>query len=214
MTSATASRPGKRAANKEQTKESILKEALTLFRKKGLEGTTTKEISRKAGIAEGTLFNYFKTKDDIALYFFEKETEFVIAWYQKQKNLQEAPLEEKLFAVIQKQLEYLATYESFIGAVIFRAFQPASKLSPLSVESQYLQSRYLKFIGEIVEADKGYQPGPLSVFGPHVFWMFYMGVLMHWLRDESKHKESTLAFLDRGLKIGIAIAHGGYSNGR
>ncbi|OGR90294.1 MAG: hypothetical protein A3J74_08830 [Elusimicrobia bacterium RIFCSPHIGHO2_02_FULL_57_9] len=206
---------GKRVAHKERTKEKILKAALELFRKKGFESTATKEISRRAGIAEGTLFNYFRTKDDIALYFFERETEFVIEWYQGQKRLQKAPLEEKLFAIIQKQLEYLSTYESFIGSVILRAFQPASKLIPLSVESQYLQSRYLKFIGEIIELDIGNQGmGLLSSFGPHMFWAFYMAVLMHWLNDHSKNKEATLAFLDRGLKIGVAIANGRYSNGQ
>ena len=56
---------GKRLENKERTKDRILKAALGLFRKQGLEKTTTREISDKAGIAEGTLFNYFKTKEDI-----------------------------------------------------------------------------------------------------------------------------------------------------
>ena len=54
----TARRPtGKREQNKEKTKERILHVALELFRHKGVEGTTTKEISKQAGIAEGTLFN-------------------------------------------------------------------------------------------------------------------------------------------------------------
>ena len=50
-------RLGKRAKNKEETKERILTAALDLFREKGLDRTTTKEISREAGIAEGTLLS-------------------------------------------------------------------------------------------------------------------------------------------------------------
>src|SRR5947209_9685589 len=114
-----SSRPksGKRDLKKEKTKEQILSAALQLFREKGIEGTTTKQISRKAGIAEGTLFNYFKTKEDLALYFFQKETDELIKWFQGDSRLQKAPLPEKLFAIIHRQLEYIEPYEDFIGAV-------------------------------------------------------------------------------------------------
>jgi len=46
---------------------------LELFAAKGFYATTTKAISKKAQIAEGTLFNYFERKEDLALYFFEEE---------------------------------------------------------------------------------------------------------------------------------------------
>src|SRR5260221_7114612 len=122
----SASRPGKRERNKGQTKERILAAALLLFREKGLEGTTTKEISKKAGIAEGTLFNFFKTKEDLALYFFQKETDHLIEWFRGEARLQKAPLPEKLFAIVHRQLEYIEPYAEFIGAVFCRALQPAS----------------------------------------------------------------------------------------
>src|SRR6266700_1119573 len=61
---------GKRVQNKEKTRKAILRAALELFAEKGFYHTTTKAISRQAGIAEGTLFNYFETKEDLALYFF------------------------------------------------------------------------------------------------------------------------------------------------
>src|SRR5580692_1933271 len=91
---------GKRDRNKEKTKEKILAAALALFRENGFDGTTTRQISKKAGIAEGTLFNYFKTKEDLALYFFQKETNNLVEWYGRGKKLQRAPLPEKLFVII------------------------------------------------------------------------------------------------------------------
>src|SRR6478672_6905938 len=98
-----AGKGSKRVENKTRTKEQILEAALKLFRKHGMEGTTTKQISQKAGIAEGTLFNYFKTKEDLALYFFQRETHDLIGWYGKETRLQRAPLPEKLFAIIHRQ---------------------------------------------------------------------------------------------------------------
>src|SRR4051812_9294804 len=157
---------GKRDENKERTKEQILEAALALFRKRGLEGTTTKQISQRAGIAEGTLFNYFKTKDDLALFFFQKGTTDLIQWYGEQKDLQSAPLSEKLFAIIHRQLEYLAPYEDFIGAVFFRSLQPHSKLSPLSLDSQELRLRSLRFIREILaEAEEKREIAPVGDLG-------------------------------------------------
>lgn len=46
-----------------KTKKKILKASLELFSKKGYLGTTTREISRKAGITEVTLFRHFPRKE-------------------------------------------------------------------------------------------------------------------------------------------------------
>src|SRR5687767_14772674 len=87
-----AGKVGKRAQNKERTRKEILRAALELFSKKGFFRTTTKQISDRAKIAEGTLFNYFKTKEDLALYFFEEELAGLIDWYQNQAKLRRSPL--------------------------------------------------------------------------------------------------------------------------
>ena len=197
---------GKRARNKERTKERILAAALELFREKGLEGTTTKEVSKKAGIAEGTLFNYFKTKEDLALYFFQKETENLIAWFRTDVRLQKAALPEKLFAIIHRQLEYLEPYQEFIGAVFCRSLQPTSSLSPLSFESQEMRLKYLRFIREILaEAEKKGEIPRLGDLGAYAVGLFYLGIVAHWLQDTSRGKQKTLALLDRALNIGTQV---------
>ena len=54
----------------EDKRNAILEAATRLFAKRGLTAAPTSEISKQAGVAEGTLFTYFKTKDDLinALY--------------------------------------------------------------------------------------------------------------------------------------------------
>jgi AcrR family transcriptional regulator len=52
------------------SKNQISKAALGLFIKKGIKATTTREIARKAGIAEGTIYRHFKSKNDIAAELF------------------------------------------------------------------------------------------------------------------------------------------------
>jgi AcrR family transcriptional regulator len=54
----------------EDKRNAILDAATRLFAERGLTASPTSEISKEAGVAEGTLFTYFKTKDDLinALY--------------------------------------------------------------------------------------------------------------------------------------------------
>lgn len=54
----------------EDKRYAILDAATRLFAERGLTAAPTSEISKQARVAEGTLFTYFKTKDDLinALY--------------------------------------------------------------------------------------------------------------------------------------------------
>ncbi len=49
------------------TRDKILKAAQKLFARNGYDGTTTKELAEKAGIAEGTLFRHFTNKKAILI---------------------------------------------------------------------------------------------------------------------------------------------------
>lgn len=59
---------------KKQVKDkrtAIMETALKLFTERGFQGTSTAQISKEAGVATGTFFNYFPTKEDLInnLYF-------------------------------------------------------------------------------------------------------------------------------------------------
>lgn len=48
-----------------EKEQKILEAAIQVFGEKGFSAATTSEIAKSAGIAEGTIFRYFKTKKDI-----------------------------------------------------------------------------------------------------------------------------------------------------
>jgi TetR/AcrR family transcriptional regulator, cholesterol catabolism regulator len=59
-------------------KETIIRESTRLFVANGFRGTSVKDITEAAGIARGTLYWYFKAKEDILESIFEKfEEEFI-----------------------------------------------------------------------------------------------------------------------------------------
>jgi AcrR family transcriptional regulator len=51
--------------NEKQIK--ILQAAVDMFAEKGYASTSTNEIAKKAGVAEGTIFRYYKTKKDLLM---------------------------------------------------------------------------------------------------------------------------------------------------
>ena len=204
-----ARRGGKRAEQKEAVRKRIVDAALALFQSKGFDQTTTRQISQKAKLAEGTIFNYFETKEDIALHFLQLEVDHAIATVRGTPRLRRAPLEEKLFALVEAQLEFLAPHEKFIGAAFVHALRPTSKIA-FSMQALDLRNRYIAFVHELIQESESVPPGSLLTWAaPSAFWIYYLGILLYWLNDASAGKQHTLALLDRSLRLGVAMLRKG-----
>ena len=50
---------------KEAKRQEVMNAALSLFLEKGFKSVTAREITEKAGISKGSLYDYFKNKDDL-----------------------------------------------------------------------------------------------------------------------------------------------------
>ncbi|OSQ48297.1 TetR/AcrR family transcriptional regulator [Thalassospira alkalitolerans] len=56
-----------RAGKREQTRHNILEAARKCFNAQGYDGASTREIAKTAGVAEGTVFSHFETKEDLLI---------------------------------------------------------------------------------------------------------------------------------------------------
>lgn len=56
----------------ERNRNMIMDAAIDIIAEKGFKNTTTREIAETADMAEGTLYNYFKNKDDILMSITER----------------------------------------------------------------------------------------------------------------------------------------------
>ena len=76
----------------------ILDAALKTFVKRGYSETKVAEIASEAGVAEGTLYNYFQNKEDLLLALFDEKWGGIIDEIEKKINRLDDP-NDKLKAV-------------------------------------------------------------------------------------------------------------------
>lgn len=60
-------------------REQILRAAAKVFAEKGFHATTIKDIAKEAGIADGTIYNYFKDKPALLFAIFERMRQNIVA---------------------------------------------------------------------------------------------------------------------------------------
>ncbi len=89
------------ARNGNHTKELIERTALKLFVDKGITETTIRDIATAAGVAEGTLYRHFASKDELAWELFQTN---YITFAQELDHLQQGydTLKDKLAAMIRQ----------------------------------------------------------------------------------------------------------------
>lgn len=90
----------------------IFNASVSLFLENGFRETSMQEIARAAGIGKSTLYDYFKTKDDILTSFVEDALCDLIE-DAEQVARQDLPAVEKLHRVLRVHLAYLMDSKEF-----------------------------------------------------------------------------------------------------
>jgi len=86
-------------ARGEDKHQRIIAAALKVFARKGFFNSKVSEIAQEAGVADGTIYLYFKNKDDILISVFETEMKAMISTMKKELSKCNDPLEKiKMFA--------------------------------------------------------------------------------------------------------------------
>lgn len=89
----------------EDTKQRIERAALTLFVARGVAETTTREIALAASIAEGTIYRYFPSKEQLAVDMFLRHHR-ALAEALDEAQEKAATLREKIDAIVRCYCEW------------------------------------------------------------------------------------------------------------
>jgi TetR/AcrR family transcriptional regulator, repressor of fatR-cypB operon len=89
---------------KEQKKNNIIENALKLFSKNGFYNTTIPDIAKSMKMSVGNMYNYFKSKEELAKYAIKYSTN-VLAVELKEINQMNISSKEKVFLFTKKYFE-------------------------------------------------------------------------------------------------------------
>ena len=87
-------------------RKEIFDASVHLFLDKGFNETSMREIAKAAGVGKSTLYDYFNSKDEILISYFEDEIQKITARAQ-QINQQDFSVSEKLRQIMEMHLAYL-----------------------------------------------------------------------------------------------------------
>ena len=181
------------AETKAATRQRILEAARQLFATGGFDTSTTRDIADAAGIATGTLFNYFPTKEALLAFLAAEAIAGVDRDFEEGAG--ECLLEE-LFAFVAAGLRKLKPLRKHLPVLLETALNPLAAAP--GEEGQSLRLSHLETVARAVQ-ERG--AGELSPVALQLYWTLYTGVLMFWARDRSPKQEDTLALLDQSLAM-------------
>jgi TetR/AcrR family fatty acid metabolism transcriptional regulator len=125
----------------------ILEAAVKVFAEQGFFQSTVSQIAKEAGVADGTIYLYFKNKEDILVQFYSYKARQVFALFREEVDGADTAV-EKLRKLIHRHLEEFQNDKNM--AMVYRA--ETHKNSRL-VEEQIkeMSKMYHDIVSEIVE---------------------------------------------------------------
>ncbi len=190
-------RPTPRAEDKRQK---IYEAAMQLFREKGFEQTTMRDIASHAGVALGGAYYYFSSKEAIVLAFYHEMQEgshhSILEAVAAEKKLK-----DRIRVVLEKRFELLAPNRKFCDALFRHAPDSNDPLSPFSEETRFIRERACEHMRMAVEGGDVKVPADLKPQLPYLLWLYQMGLILFWIYDRSKNQERTQMLMEKSLGL-------------
>ena len=191
-----AGRAVPRRAASEETRRQILDTALALFRERGLEQTTIRDIAARAGLSLGAAYYYFKSKEAIVGAYYD---------YVQQEHLTRAreafarggDLRDRVRAALHTKIDIMQADRRLLRA-LFRyggdADHPLSWFGPATREQRQVS------VGVFAEAIAGERlPDDVRDAAPTLLWTLHMGILLYFLYDSSPDLRRTRRLIDAAV---------------
>ena len=179
-------------------REAILRSATSVFAEKGFFNSKVADIAKAAGVADGTVYLYFKNKDDVLHSIFDRAMdEFIADGRRELATLERA--DEKLRRIAELHLERLSADRNL--AIVFQV-ELRGSIKFMQEFSAAGFSEYLDIIRATIE--EGQKAGAFrSDLKPIVCAKMFYGALdemvTNWILSSKKYPLTPMA--DEVLKI-------------
>ncbi len=195
---------------KRRRREEILEAARTLIRSKGFAGSTMEDVAREAELSPGTLYLYFKNKDELFASLSLDLLEGIVEGLEK-ASAEDAPMEEK-FEAMRKAFSEGYQFEPSVLLNLFN-LQTGKQFPNLSSEFLSELNRLSARIVDILAGlfDSGIRDGQLQdhhrVALADLVWSLFTGLVI-W-EESKKFFGPDKDFFESTLELGFKILHRG-----
>lgn len=183
-----------------RTRQKILDAALLLFVEKGYEKATMRQIAVQVGMAPGSLYHHFPTKEHIVQTFYdvihEEHAQACVTIL-----LSETKLEYRLREVIRKKIQLAEPFKKVSGILFRVASDPNNPLSPFSAQSSPTRDKSLVLFRQLVSGSSAKLPADVEILLPEYLWLYQMGIILYWIHDSSENSKKTFRLIDRTVKL-------------
>ncbi len=131
----------------------ILEAAIKVFAEQGFFQSTIAQIAKEAGVADGTIYLYFKNKDDILVQFFNYKAKQVFDGFREEVNRAESAV-DKLRNLVRR---HLAEFQRDRNMAILYQFETHQSSRLAEEQIKEMSNMYLDIVAEIME--QGQQEG-------------------------------------------------------
>ncbi len=177
---------GLRERKRRDTRKAILDSAEFLFPRRGYRNTTMEAIAEEAGIAVGTIYNYFHSKAEVMVELNSRETERVISQLRK-LDIQGSEGEDICWEIVSRMLAAMAHYPKELMRELFAA-TIENRHSTLTHGLVRQDERFLEYLAGIVaelrtrgRLKQETDPGSVA-FG--IYSLVFGGMMRYSIEDE------------------------------
>jgi AcrR family transcriptional regulator len=191
-------------AKAEETRERILDAALRLFRERGFDETTMRDIAAEAEVATGAAYYYFRSKEELVMAFYSRTAEEARAIVPR-LLARSGDLRKRLRALIDLKLEQFADDRGLLLALVRIGIDPSHRLSPFGKETEPMRNESIDSFRDALEGSDARISRDLQKDLPRLLWLYQMGIILFWIFDKSPGQMRTEKLLDGTLDIIVRL---------
>lgn len=192
--------PRRNTVRARKTRARILEAALVLFKEKGFEATTIRDIADRSKIAVGSMYYYFETKEQIVFAFYEmtlEGSEKRAIEFNNSTNSFDARIRD----ILEYKITQLTEYKDFIGQLIISATNPKNPLSPFSEQASEIRNKTIHIFENSIDGSDLRIAKELMLYLPSLLWLFQMAVILFWIYDNSENFLRTKKLISLSIDI-------------
>jgi AcrR family transcriptional regulator len=190
-----------RAAS-EETRRQILDTALALFRERGFEETTIRDIAAGAGLSLGAAYYYFKSKEAIvgAYYEYVQDEHMVRA---REAFARGGDLRARLRAAFHAKIDIMQDDRRLLRALFRYGGDPDHPLSWFGPATRGQRQQSVDVFAEALAGER--LPEDVRESAPTLLWTLHMGVLLYFLYDGSPAQRRTRKLIDAAVDFVVDV---------